>query len=94
MPNKKSAEKRVRQAAKRRLHNRAARSAMRRQLRKANEAVAQVDAEAIKTEIAAAHSKLGKAAKTGLIKKNNASRKISRLMKAAHRAQQQAAAAE
>jgi small subunit ribosomal protein S20 len=86
VPNKVSARKRVRQNAKRRVHNRAIRSEMRSVVRKAAVAVAENQTDLAPAAIVAAQSTLAKAAKRNLIKKNTMSRKTSRLMKAANRA--------
>ncbi len=91
MPNKVSAEKRVRQAAKARERNRMKRSAM----RKAIKAVRKVTdgpspspeaVAALAPALREAQKSLGKAAKTGLIKKNKAARLTSRMMRAANKA--------
>jgi len=91
VPNKVSAEKRVRQAAKARERNRAARSAMRKvikDVRTVTDAAAPSAAavETVSPKLAAAQRSLGKAAKTGLIKKNKAARVTSRLARAVNRA--------
>ena len=86
MPNKKSAMKRVRQNETRRLRNRAKRSDMRTALKAVRKALADNQLENIDQLVATAHSKLGKAAKTNLIKKETASRYISRLHAAVKKA--------
>ncbi len=86
MANKLSSRKRVRQNERRRLHNRSIRSGMRTAVRKVNDAIREHDTEALDTALPAAQSRLGKAAKRKVIKKNNLARKQSRLMKAAHKA--------
>jgi small subunit ribosomal protein S20 len=80
MPNNASAEKRMRQERKRRMHNRMVKSIVKTQITKARQAIAgQVeDAEAA---VRAAVSELDRAAKKGVIHKNNAARRKSRLMK-------------
>lgn len=95
MPNKVSAEKRVRQAAKARERNRAARSAMRKiikDVRTITDVAHPVASavEGIQPKLVAAQRSLGKAAKTGLIKKNKAARVTSRLALATNRARAQA----
>lgn len=82
MPNKASAIKRVRQNERRRLRNRSARSDMRTSVKKAEEAIS-TGAEEMTGAVRDAQSKLARAAKTKLIKKNAMRRKQSRLMKAA-----------
>lgn len=86
MPNKKSAIKRVRQNERRRIHNRAKRSDMRTAVKKARLAAETGNLENIDQLVADAHRKLGKAAKTNLVKKETAARHISRLMKAVNKA--------
>jgi small subunit ribosomal protein S20 len=87
VPNKKSAEKRVRQNERRRLRNRSKRSTLRKAIREVRIAIETKSLEGVDEKLSLAQSKLGKAAKTNLIKKNNASRRISRLMKAVSTAQ-------
>lgn len=82
MPNKKSAAKRVRQNEKRRIRNRAKRSDMRSAVKDVNSAIAGGSVENLEKLLSEAQSKLGKAAKTNLIKKEKASRVTSRLAKA------------
>ena len=86
MPNKKSAMKRVRQNERRRVRNRVRRSAMRTSIRKVRLAVEENNLEQLAPSVIDAQSKLDKAAKTNLVKMRNASRRIGRLMKAAHKA--------
>ncbi len=79
MPNNAAAEKRMRQEQKRRLHNRSIKSLVKTQITKARQAiVADADAEAA---VRAAVSELDRAAKKGVIHRNNAARRKSRLMK-------------
>lgn len=92
MPNKKSAIKRVRQAEKRRAHNRAKRSAMRTSVKKVETAAAHAEVENIDALLIDAQSKLGKAAKSKLIKKNAMARKQSRLAKKVNAAKAKASA--
>jgi len=79
MPNNAAAEKRMRQKQKRRLHNRSIKSLVKTQITKARQAIA-TDAEAEET-VRAAVSELDRAAKKGVIHRNNAARRKSRLMK-------------
>ncbi len=82
MANHLSAKKRHRQNLKRRARNTALRSRTRRTLKKAREAIsgkATTRAEDVK----AAVRELYKAASKNVISKKNASRRVSRLMKAA-----------
>ncbi len=79
MPNNPSAEKRMRQEQKRRLHNRMVKSVVKTNITKARQAIATgVDSEAA---VRAAVSELDRAAKKGVIHRNNAARRKSRLMK-------------
>ena len=82
MANIKSQIKRNRQNDKRRLRNRAFRGSARAAVIKAQEAIGGSDAELTKSTVAAAISRLDKAAEKGVIHKNNAARRKSRLMKA------------
>ena len=79
MPNNAAAQKRMRQEQKRRLHNRSVKSLVKTQITKAREALAS-DADAIEA-VRAAVSELDRAAKKGVIHRNNAARRKSRLMK-------------
>ncbi len=81
MPNTKSAAKRARQAEKRRLRNRVYRSAARTYIKKAEKLMAASDLEAAARAIGDAISTLDRAAIKGIIHKNNAARRKSRLMK-------------
>jgi len=83
MPNNPAAEKRMRQEQKRRAHNRSVKSLVKTQVTKARQAIADPGSdveEAINT-VRAAVSELDRAAKKGVIHKNNAARRKSRLMK-------------
>ncbi len=80
MPNIKSAIKRVKVNAKANAANSQAKSAMRTTVKKAENAVA-VNAENAQELLQAAYKSLDKAASKGLIHKNAAARKKSRLAK-------------
>jgi small subunit ribosomal protein S20 len=80
MPHTKSAMKRMRQARKRYERNRAVRSATRTFIKKARAAIAANPAEAREQVIAAIRA-LDKAAQKGVIHRNNAARRKSRLMR-------------
>ena len=82
MANIKSQIKRNRQNDKHRLRNRAFRGSARAAVIKAQEAIVAGDADTKKTAVAMAISRLDKAAEKGVIHKNNAARRKSRLMKA------------
>ena len=79
MPNNAAAQKRMRQEQKRRLHNRSVKSLVKTQITKARTAVA-LDENA-EEAVRAAMSELDRAAKKGVIHRNNAARRKSRLMK-------------
>ncbi|HEX9134327.1 MAG TPA: 30S ribosomal protein S20 [Ktedonobacteraceae bacterium] len=79
MPNNAAAEKRMRQEQKRRLHNRSIKSLVKTQITKARQAIV-TDADA-EEAVRAAVSELDRAAKKGVIHRNNAARRKSRLMK-------------
>ncbi|HEX4768861.1 MAG TPA: 30S ribosomal protein S20 [Lichenihabitans sp.] len=79
MANTSSAKKAVRKLARRTAVNRMRRSAMRTQLRKAEEAIADGDAAAAATVLRATESMVMRSAQKGIIHKNTASRKVSRL---------------
>jgi len=79
MPNNAAAEKRMRQEKKRRLRNRMVKSTVKTQITKARQVITSGadDQEAVR----AAVSELDRAAKKGVIHRNNAARRKSRLMK-------------
>ncbi len=79
MPNNAAAQKRMRQEQKRRLHNRSVKSLVKTQITKARTSVA-LDENA-EEAVRAAVSELDRAAKKGVIHRNNAARRKSRLMK-------------
>ena len=79
MPNIRSAKKRMRQDHKRREHNRTLRSALRSQIRKLRDALAQQDPDASRAEMSRTAKSLDQAAAKGIIHKNKAARLKSRL---------------
>ncbi|OGX60591.1 MAG: 30S ribosomal protein S20 [Paenibacillus sp. RIFOXYA1_FULL_44_5] len=81
MPNIKSAIKRVKTSEKRRLQNASQKSALRTAIKAAETAITTNNAEVAQTALLLASKKLDKAASKGLIHKNAASRKKSRLAK-------------
>ena len=81
MANHKSAEKRHRQNLKRRERNRVAKGAIRTKIKSALAAAKEGDKESALKEAQAASSLLDKAAIHGVLHKNNAARRISRLYK-------------
>lgn len=80
MANSKSAEKRARTAERRRQRNRVYISASRTLVRRAERAIAAADEEAAKGAIDNALAMLDRAAGKGIIHRNNAARRKSRLM--------------
>jgi len=81
LANIKSQIKRNRQNEKRRLRNRMVRGVTRSAIRDARQAFETGNVEETKAAVMEAISKLDKAAEKGVIHKNNASRRKSRLMK-------------
>jgi small subunit ribosomal protein S20 len=83
MPNNAAAEKRMRQEQRRRAFNRSTKSIVKTNITKARQAIAapSVPSEAADEAVRNAVSELDKAAKKGVIHKNNAARRKSRLMK-------------
>jgi small subunit ribosomal protein S20 len=81
LANIKSAIKRNRQNEKRRAHNRIYRGAARTFVRRARQAIESQDLDAAREATIAAVSALDKAAEKGILHRNNASRRKSRLMK-------------
>ncbi|MBM3136921.1 MAG: 30S ribosomal protein S20 [Chloroflexi bacterium] len=81
MANIKSAIKRNKQNEKRRIQNRVVRGSTRTQVKKAKVAMAEGDKEAAVQEVNEAVKKLDRAASKGVIHKNNAARRKSRLFK-------------
>ena len=80
LANIKSAIKRNRQNEKRRLHNRIFRGSARTQIRKARSAIDVGDKKLAVEEVKQAIIQLDSAAAKGIIHKNNAARRKSRLM--------------
>ena len=81
MANKKSAIKRLRSAERRRLHNRIYRVRARTAVKKARRLIEHGQAEEAHEAVVVAASALDKAAEKGIIHKNNAARRKSRLMR-------------
>lgn len=82
MANTRSAEKRNRQAQKRRARNVQVRTGVKSAVKKVREALARGDGAAAKEALQAAERTIGKAGSKGVLHANSASRKISRLAKA------------
>lgn len=85
MPNIKSQKDRVMQAAKEQAHNKEIKSNLKTVVKKANAAIADNAADMDKAVIAATAA-IDKACSKGVIKKNTASRKISRMARKANKA--------
>jgi small subunit ribosomal protein S20 len=79
MANTPSAKKAVRKIARRTAVNRSRRSQMRTYVRKVEEAIASGDQEAAAAALRAAEPLVMRAAQKGIVHKNTASRKVSRL---------------
>jgi len=82
LANMVSAEKRNRQAQKRRARNVQVRTRVKSAVKKVRELAVKGDGAAAKTALTAAVSELSKAASKGVMHKNAASRRIGRLAKA------------
>jgi small subunit ribosomal protein S20 len=80
----KSAQKRARQALRRRARNRRTRSRIRTAVKKVRTALGEGDAAGSTEALRAAESELRRAASKGAIPKKSASRQISRLSRHAH----------
>ncbi|MCX7971142.1 MAG: 30S ribosomal protein S20 [Negativicutes bacterium] len=87
MPNKLSSVKSVRLDEKRRVRNHAIKSGVRTAIRKAREAVAE-QSDSTGKQLAIAASKIDKAAAKGVLHRNAAARKKSRLAKLFNKSQQ------
>jgi small subunit ribosomal protein S20 len=81
MANTASAKKAVRKIERRAAVNRSRRSQMRTSLRKVEEALASGDQKAASEALASAAPLVMRAAQKGIVHKNTASRKVSRLTK-------------
>ena len=79
MANTKSAQKAARRTVKRTAINKTLRSAMRTEVRKVEDAITSGDAVKAAAALKAAEPKLARTAQKGLIHKNTAARKVSRL---------------
>ena len=91
MANIKSSEKRARQSVKRRVNNRYFATTARTYVKKARTQIAAGDLENAEVTLQLATKALDKAAQKGIIHKNNASRRKSRLVKALNSAKAAAA---
>ncbi|KZZ85995.1 MULTISPECIES: 30S ribosomal protein S20 [Bacillaceae] len=81
MPNIKSAIKRVKTNDQRRAHNATLKSSMRTAIKRVESLVVNNDADNAKTALQEAAKRIDKAAQSGIIHKNTASRYKSRLTK-------------
>ncbi len=79
MANTKSAQKRNRQALKRRARNQSVRTAVKSAVKRAREAIASKDPARIQEALRSAAKTLDRAASKGVLHKRNASRRIARL---------------
>lgn len=93
MPNTKSAKKRLRQDLERRERNRAVKSSVKTQIKKVISALRDGKIDVAETEFRAAASHLDRAAGKGVIHKNNAARRKSRLQAVIKAAKAKSAAA-
>ena len=94
MANHKSAIKRHKQSLRRHERNQALRSRVKTLVKKARAAIDSKDQEAITEKIREVNGLLDKAVLKGVLKRNTASRKLSRLARAAHQAAGEAAAGQ
>lgn len=86
IPNHPSAQKRHRQSLKRQARNRAIKTRVRTAAKQALDAIQGTDKQAAEQALRNATKVLYKAASKGTIKRNTASRKVSRLSRRLHRA--------
>ena len=80
MPNKPAAEKAMRQNARRRTHNRVIRTTARTEIKDAHKLIAAGNLDEAEKAVRQAIRALDRAAEKGVIKKNNAARRKSRLL--------------
>ena len=85
MAHTKSALKRIRQDKRRNLRNQSVKSTVRTATRAFRETLAEGDATKTETSLRMASKTLSKAATKGVVRKQTAARRISRLAKAAHK---------
>jgi small subunit ribosomal protein S20 len=86
MANHKSAEKRARQNEKRRLRNRTRNTTVKNKIRTVLESIGTKSADEVKAALEEAVKVIDKARSAGVLHRNNASRKISRLTRRAQAA--------
>ena len=92
MPKSSSAQKEMRVAERRRLHNKPIRTMCKTSIAKAERLIFSGELESAQAAVVAAITTLDKAAKKGVIHPNNAARRKSRLMKKLNQAQASASA--
>jgi small subunit ribosomal protein S20 len=80
LPNKPAAEKAMRQNARRRTHNRVIRTTARTEIKDAHKLIAAGNLDEAEKAVRQAIRALDRAAEKGVIKKNNAARRKSRLL--------------
>lgn len=87
MANKRSSKKDLRRTAKRRERNQSVKSALKTYVKRVRQAVGEGDAAKTKTALTTVVSAMDKAVERGIIHKNQAARRKSRIAKAANAAQ-------
>lgn len=92
MANHKSAIKRIRSSERKRIRNRIVRGRARTAVKRVRQALASGDVAGAQQSILIAIKSLDKAVSKGVLHRNNAARRKSRLMKAVNRAVQPASA--
>ena len=85
MANIKSAKKRILVSKKKEMRNKAVKTELKTLVKKVDAAIAEGNKEAASTAVLVATSKIDKAAKKGILHKNTAARKVSRLNKAVNK---------
>ena len=86
MAQHKSAEKRARQAERRRARNRAITSSLRTRVKAVRDAIQSGDRASASAKLREAEKALRQAATKGVLRKETASRQVARLAKAVHKA--------
>lgn len=86
MANKRSSKKDLRRTEKRRVVNQSTKSALKTYVKRVRQAATAGDAAKTQTALTSAVSALDKAAERGIIHKNQAARRKSRIAKAANKA--------
>ncbi len=85
MANIKSAKKRILVSKKKEMRNKAVKTELKTLVKKVDAAIAEGNKEAASAAVLVATSKIDKAAKKGILHKNTAARKVSRLNKAVNK---------